>query len=353
VSSFIIKITFLLKKVIKNIKYIRQFPEVSDSQLQRFSTWDPELGWCPKAGMRKEDSVSKRKSSKSVPYWTIDQNGSRITYKSKPTKNANFSIYGDSFAMGREVYDEETIAWQLGEIYNTYCSNYGVGNYGLDQSLMRLERCIERDSTDFVCVVVCPATMARTISIYKHWLEQGNTLGVKPRAYIDSNCELAIFPNIVKQKEGIKYMYKNKDVLKEWDGNYKYFIENRLNLFRRNNQEYILQLWIDYKDLFFSLMKKYNDLSKKYHFSPMFILLADKGVAKKRLKGEYLQYQTVIDDAALEFPDIDFCDFTLDLYDNIELDDAYIVDGGGHFSPQANRMIAEMIGAKALSNRRN
>ena len=147
-------------------------------------------------------------------------------------------------------------------------------------------------------------------------------------------------------------MYKNKDILKEWDGNYQYFIENRLNLFRRNNQEYILQLWIDYKDLFFSLMKKYNDLSKKYHFSPMFILLADKGVAKKRLKGEYLQYQTVIDDAALEFPDIDFCDFTLDLYDNIELDDAYIVDGGGHFSPQANRMIAEMIGAKALSNRR-
>jgi len=163
VSSFIIKITFLLKKVIKNIKYIRQFPEVSDSQLQRFSTWDPELGWCPKAGMRKEDSVSKRKSSKSVPYWTIDQNGSRITYKSKSTENANFSIYGDSFAMSREVYDEETIAWQLGELYNTYCSNYGVGNYGLDQSLMRLERCIDKDYTDFVCVVVCPAPCVRIV----------------------------------------------------------------------------------------------------------------------------------------------------------------------------------------------
>ena len=171
-AKLIDKIIFTLKRVMKGIKYIGYFPKVFDNRLARFSTWDAELGWCPKPGMKKEDSVSNRAIKGALPFYTIDQIGSRITSRTKNIKNDTFSIYGDSFAMSREVHDDETIAWQFGEIFDTYCANYGVGNYGLDQSLLRLERCIENDRTNFVCIVVCVATMARTVGIFKHWLEK-------------------------------------------------------------------------------------------------------------------------------------------------------------------------------------
>ena len=343
-TKLIDKITFRFKKIIKGIRYIGYFPKVSDDSLNRLSTWDAELGWCPKPGMQKKDSVSKKDNP---PCWTIDQIGSRITSRSKNTKNVTFSIYGDSFAMSREVYDDETIAWQLGDIYNTYCANYGVGNYGLDQSLLRLERCIENDRTSFVCIIVCVATMARTVGIYKHWLEKGNVLGVKPRAYIDDNGKLSFLPNPVKKKGEIKYLYRQKKMLAKWDGNYQYFKDNRFNILGSKAEDYNLQIWADQSELFYALMKKFNNLGDKYNFSPKFILLADKGVAKKCIGGQTFQYQKIVKKASLKFPNIDFIDLTLDLYKEIDIDDAYVASGGGHFSPGANRVIAKLIGDKA------
>lgn len=349
-TKLIDKIIFKFKKVMNGIRYIEYFPKVPEDNLNRFSTWDAELGWCPKPGMQKKDSLSKEMLKDNPPFWTIDQNGSRITSRSKNTKNDTFSIYGDSFAMSREVYDDETIAWQLGDIYNTYCANYGVGNYGLDQSLLRLERCIENDRTSFVCIIVCVATMARTVSIYKHWLEKGNVFGVKPRAYIDDNSKLSFLPNPVKNKDEIKYLYRQKKMLKKWDGNYQYFKNNRFNILGSKALDHSLQIWADQSELFYALMKRFDNLGNKYNFNPMFVLLADKGVAKKRINGQTFQYQNVIEKASLKFSDIDFIDLTLDLYKKIDIDDAYVASGGGHFSPDANRVIAKMIGDKSLRN---
>mgnify|MGYP004001295533 FL=1 len=349
-TKLIDSIIFKFKKIMKGIRYIRYFPKVSSNKLTRFSTWDAELGWCPKPGMQKKDSVSKGVLKGDPPFWTIDKIGSRITSRSKNTKNNTFSIYGDSFAMSREVCDNETIAWQLGDTYDTYCANYGVGNYGLDQSLLRLERCIENDRTSFVCIIVCVATMARTVSIYKHWLEKGNIFGVKPRAYIDDNGKLSFLPNPVKNKGEIKYLYRQKKILTKWDGNYQYFKNNRFNIFGNKAQNYSLQIWADESELFYALMNRFNNLSGKYNFSPMFVLLAGKGVAKKRISGQVLQYQNVIEKASLKFSDISFIDLTLDLYKKIDIDDAYVASGGGHFSPDANRVIAQLIGDKAFRN---
>lgn len=344
------KIIFTFKRVIKSIRYIRYFPKVSEDKLARFSTWDDELGWCPKPGMKKEDSVSNRSLKGQIPFWTIDQIGSRITSRTKNTNNDTFSIYGDSFAMSREVNDNETIAWQFGEIFDTYCANYGVGNYGLDQSLLRLERCIENDRTNFVCIVVCVATMARTVGIFKHWLEKGNVFGVKPRAYIDDNGKLRFLPNPIKNKGEIKKLHRKREMLVNWDGNYQFFKNNRFKILGNYVQEYNLQIWSDQSDLFYALMKRFSNLSKKYNFSPKFILLADKGVAKKRINGQTLQYQNVIEKASLEFSDIDFLDLTLDLYNKIDINDAYVNGGGGHFSPKANCAIAQLIGDRVFKN---
>ena len=41
-------------------------------------------------GMKKEDSVSNRALKGRIPFWTIDQIGSRITSRTKNTKNDTF-----------------------------------------------------------------------------------------------------------------------------------------------------------------------------------------------------------------------------------------------------------------------
>ena len=86
-TKLIDSIIFKFKKIMKGIRYIRYFPKVSSNKLTRFSTWDAELGWCPKPGMQKKDSVSKGVLKGDPPFWTIDKIGSRITSRSKNTKN--------------------------------------------------------------------------------------------------------------------------------------------------------------------------------------------------------------------------------------------------------------------------
>ena len=84
-------------------------------------------------------------------------------------------------------------------------------------------------------------------------------------------------------------------MLVNWDGNYQFFKNNRFKMLGNSVQEHNLQIWTDQSDLFYALMKRFSNLGNKYNFSPKFILLADKGVAKKRINGQTLQYQNVIE----------------------------------------------------------
>ena len=52
-------------------------------------------------------------------------------------KESKYVIFGDSYALSRQVSEYETIAHQLGNKINNYIPNYGVGNYGLDQAYLR------------------------------------------------------------------------------------------------------------------------------------------------------------------------------------------------------------------------
>lgn len=60
-------------------------------------------------------------------------------------------------------------------------ANYGVGNYGLDQALLRLERELHSLEARIVIMGVVPETIARVQSYWKHYFEYGNTLAFKPR----------------------------------------------------------------------------------------------------------------------------------------------------------------------------
>lgn len=139
------------------------------------------------------------------------------------------SLYGDSFCMSRDVEDNQTIAYHLGLLSGVYCANYGVGNYGLDQAIMRLQRCYHSNPTAHVGLVVTPLTLARSLSVYRHWNEPGNILAVKPRAAIDDDGRLRLIPYPLTSKNELFFLKHKKKFLRENDGHHDHIMKNHFS----------------------------------------------------------------------------------------------------------------------------
>ena len=168
-------------------------PEIIESHLAR--SFDSELGWCRKPGTRGTDEVS----GGTVGY-AIDALGRRTNpdFQDEPPMTA---VFGDSFAFSRLVNDDETWAYHLSHLLGHHVANYGVGNYGLDQALLRLERELSNIGADVVVMAVVPETIIRIHSYWKHYFEYGNLLAFKPRFTLDSGS-LSLHPAAVRNAEG-------------------------------------------------------------------------------------------------------------------------------------------------------
>ena len=99
---------------------------------------DKILGYKPKEGKK----IGCRKEN-----YMINSDGIR-NYKGYKFENSNFLIVGDSFGFGDEVSDNETLSYFLSNKYNIRTVNAAVYGYGLDQSLLRAKRIIERKKMD-------------------------------------------------------------------------------------------------------------------------------------------------------------------------------------------------------------
>ena len=168
-------------------------PHITPAQLDRFYEhgFDPELGWIRKPNSAKNDLGR-------YPY-TIDARGSRSNpgHERLPLLVAT---YGDSYTFCREVEDHETWPWYLAERLQANVLNFGVGNYGLDQALLRLEREYPENATPIVVMGVVPSTLARILSVWKHYNEFGNLFAFKPRFILDGGI-LQLVPNKIDTRE--------------------------------------------------------------------------------------------------------------------------------------------------------
>jgi hypothetical protein len=66
---------------------------------------------------------------------------------------------------------------------NLHVLNYGVGNYGFDQALLRFEK-NKHIQLEITIIGIVPETINRINSIWKHYLEFGNIYGFKPSFFI-------------------------------------------------------------------------------------------------------------------------------------------------------------------------
>ena len=257
----------LVKSFKKDFKWIitkeDEFPFKSKDNFEEFfkNSFDRKLGWD-----RKKNTLGYEKLDKKLTSYKILKNGSRNS-KLK-NKKSYISVFGDSYAFCRYSNDEDTWESFLECKINSSVKNYGVGNFGLDQSFLKYKKIKLKNSTKIIIFAFVPETISRINSYWKHYSEFGNKLGFKP-VYKFKQNSLKLFKNPLNKPIKM-FELKNKiNEIKKIDDFYlrrflKYmfkfpFILTYFKSFQRNN---IIFLNL----IFFNILKLINNSKKKYFF---------------------------------------------------------------------------------------
>ena len=359
-------------------------PKLSKVGLEKFihNGYDSELGW-----IRKPNTTNTEKNKNGEAFWSINSIGARTNPEFESQKST-ISCYGDSFTFCRQVNDNETWEHYLSKLEKTNVKNFGVGNYGVDQSILRLEREYTNNQTDIVILAVVPDTICRIVSSWKHYYEYGNTFAFKPR-FILKNDEIKIIKNIIDQQQKFDYYEKYLVDIQKFDFFYKQkFLKEKItfpysfNIFRNMKRNFSILLWVtniffcrklgkDISDFEWESMKIIMDINLKWrlklfqntdvitlfqkilerfsryglseNFVSIFIFIPQKDDIEF-IKKNYHFYKNFID-IINGINGIFFIDITEKFLKASNLNELYSDDNqyGGHLSKYGNKLVAEII----------
>lgn len=189
-------------------------PAIDRRGLERFVEhgWDAEIGWVRKPHTAHDEAAKGGGTSR----YHIDGTGARVSpgFEDGPPI---VLAYGDSYTFSRQVNDDQTWPHALSLLLGGWVANYGVGNYGVDQALMRLEREFDDHPAPVVFMGFVPETICRVTSIWRHFSEYGNIFAFKPRFVLDGNGGLELIPNPVDSPEKFHHIAEMLPWLKERD----------------------------------------------------------------------------------------------------------------------------------------
>ena len=325
-----------------------ELPEFNKAGLQKFLlySYDSGLGWT-----RKPFTSGYEQVGENIIMFRVNQRGSRLNpeYENLKTKMA---IYGDSFALSREVKDDETIAHYLSELSNSNVLNFGVGNYGLDQSFLRMKREYPKNKTEIVIVGFVPEQIVRVVSYWMHYFEYGNHFGFKPRFKLRNN-ELRLIPNIMDSEEKFNRLEELIPKIKENDYWYEKKFKKDIGIDYKNEEgrrESDLKWRIDsYKDEeCLRTLLGIIDLFKKYSEEQGFKLLIAVLPYKNDLlhikkEGKHF-YKEFIEKCKDKVEIIDLAPYFLELDENrLNSYFSHNTEYGGHYSKEGNKFVADIL----------
>lgn len=370
-------ITYIKKKSIYILSRKEYFPSISIDNLKKYRSFDPYLGWTNKENSTKVDFSQ----NKTIEY-KFNSSGSRdleVYFKN----NSFVSTYGDSYCMSREVENKKTWQFFLSKNLNSGVSNYGVGNYGFDQSLLRLKKKFDLNPSSIVIMAITPYTINRITSVWKHFHEFNNILAAKPRFIIENN-KLKFVPNFINNKNDFLNIKKFKNFIIENDYHvfrFQKFIYDFPNLFsflrnpipifktlyfkfilitKKLNLNYLFSFFylkfyndeISYRktvfknnsDLLTLLIEDYVKFSKEKNFTPILLLLPaleDVKYIKSSSDNYYNPYFN------LGNKNLIFLDFLEVLIDRMDLEKLYVDEiFGGHYNQKGNELLAKYLQKK-------
>ena len=215
-----ISVRFLKKSSSWLVTKQDELPHFNPQGLEKFFNYsfDHHLGW-----VRKPNTSGTEKGQHGNITFHINAIGARTSqFKDKKPVIAAF---GDSYTFARQVTDNETWEEQLAAMEDYGVLNFGVGNYGVDQALLRYESQDLPNSIKITVLGFVPETICRIQSYWKHYLEFGNTFAFKPRFIIDNHGSLTLLENPIKHIDDFQQL---KEKLDHIQANDKFY----LNKFR-------------------------------------------------------------------------------------------------------------------------
>ena len=362
-----------------------EYPPLSESGLKKFILhgYDQELGWNRKPNTSHEE-LGKNKR---LTNWTVNSSGMR-TNPGFDKSNSKISCYGDSFTFCRQVNDNETWEHFMSKLFNTNVQNFGVGNHGIDQSLLRLKRDFLKNKTNVVLLSVVPETICRIVSVWKHYYEHGNTFGFKPRFVlknnslelkknpIDNESKFYKYQEYIDEIRANDFFYENKfkkekisfpylisvlknprrnvsliywvlkiDNFKKQNKNVTAIEWNPMKIIMNINLRWRIKLFEEpnIRKLLMKIIEEYVEFSKINKFKAVFAFLPQKDDLLF-IKTNYNYYESFLKDIST-IEGLKVIDITKFLIKMDDLNSCFSDDNeyGGHYSKEGNQIIADIF----------
>lgn len=321
-------------------------PAKVDGYLKK--TYDPALGWAPRP---------------TGPEGDINSLGARSHHEYTDLKNT-ISVYGDSYTHcdGVEVKDSWPIL--LESKIERGVLNFGVGGYGTDQALMRLEKTHPIAPSQTVLLCIQPENINRNVSIYRGFYQ--SSFGPPKPYYTVENGKLELHnpfsdPAVVRSmllddptrlidecREHDRWFNDELIFGRPWGIRFPYsfqlanripFIYNRLHIALTDipSHAYLYREKGDAFELMKAICRRFVAYCRERKLAHgILILPPPRDVARFSDRGE-LNYQELID--FLKSEPIDFHDMIYTLAKEPDMYSLY-VNKSGHYSRKGNELIA-------------
>lgn len=374
ISIWIKKIE-ISKWILTEKNLYNEFDKKKFNKFKKLS-YDEILGWDQKKSFVSYDTIGNKKI-----FYKISNKGYR---KSKNNHKKNLiASFGDSYVFSRQVGDSQTWQEYLSRSLNIFVSNYGVGNYGLDQAYLKFLKTKISKKTKIIIFGFVPETICRIQSIWKNYLEFGNIHGFKPHVnlknrniifetnYLKKNTKLKdinlIIDKIKKRDRFYERKFKKRifkfphllSFLKNLDVNTKIFFSTFKYIFKRKfstedleNKIFpiIMSKNIDEshnlykesysKELLFKMMLKINQSTSSKKRKVFFVIFPQLHDLEKNSN---VNYQNLFKSFSIRNKNLKILDLTSKFikknYNNFFNNDKY----GGHLNAKGNKFVAKEI----------
>lgn len=358
---------YILEKY-KNISYRpRQIHRLNDAQKEtikklmrgehKYIDFDPVLGWSLKPNSQTDNYRSNAQ-------------GLRAEKDYLPTPPAGITriaTFGDSFTHGDEVTNKDTFQHQMEALDESIeVLNFGVGGYGPDQAYLRYRKIGAELNPHIVLIGFSPMDTFRAVNVFRPFFDPRTGVPLaKPRFTPAKNDSFSLLPNPIQDVNDYRLLLNDNAALFKQLGINDFF-------YNRFYTESLLDFFATTRliKIYFQALKEktfwkketlvngyYNPLSEAFKITafitltfydealrngafPVIVILPDKiGIKqwKKTGRKEYRYFIDLFQQSYCQVID------TMEIFENIPLEelDRYFLKI--HYSPETNRLIAEYI----------
>lgn len=205
-SRYVVQSELLMYQIFNNTTdmWLSLWQNKPSNQAELYSpiySWDERLGWTL------DSSLDHYQLSDDVYYSTVNDGirSNNNTTLQKDSSKYRIAVIGDSYTEGAEVSNDFTWAnfLELNDTTQLEVLNFGVGGYGHDQCLIRLEKDVLKYKPDVVVLGFVNCDVERNTVAFRDF--------AKPRFIIDGD-KLTLADSIIKPVSAYKKKWPFKSI---------------------------------------------------------------------------------------------------------------------------------------------